>query len=157
MILDMKGNTFGGFTPVKLKLGEWISKSHDSLKIFLFTPKNPHNLPARRFELKAKEKRCAIICDSRYGPWFNGAILVKDNCDSHSDNVGHIGAYYTNDAGLEENTIFTGSRKVQVQEIKVFEITNQTTHFQADQSLLRLEITKVRRSEKNQESKRASQ
>jgi hypothetical protein len=59
VILDTKGNIFGGFTPV-----EWESrpssywKADDSLKSFLFTLKNPHNIPAMRFALKP-EKRAA--------------------------------------------------------------------------------------------------
>jgi hypothetical protein len=60
VILDTKGNIFGGFTPV-----EWESRTprrswddsncwkwDDSLNSFLFTLKNPHNVPARRFALK---------------------------------------------------------------------------------------------------------
>jgi hypothetical protein len=53
--LDTNGNIFGGFTPVK-----WDSytghKADPSLKSFLFTLKNPHNFPARRFALKAEKK-----------------------------------------------------------------------------------------------------
>jgi hypothetical protein len=53
LILDTDGNVFGGFTPL-----EWDSESYlnykcdDSLKSFLFTLKNPHNMPARKFALK---------------------------------------------------------------------------------------------------------
>jgi hypothetical protein len=73
VILDTNGNIFGGFTPV-----EWESrkpksqydsrncqKSDPSLTSFLFTLKNPHNVPARRFALKAEEKDHAIICNSQ--------------------------------------------------------------------------------------------
>jgi hypothetical protein len=79
VILDTKGNIFGGFTPVK-----WESRVHDgkfgdenncfkadnSLKSFLFTLKNPHNIPARRFALKAEKKHEAICCYSFRGPFF---------------------------------------------------------------------------------------
>jgi hypothetical protein len=47
-ILDTEGNFFGGFAPVK-----W---ERNSLKSFLFTLKNLHNAPARRFALKAEKK-----------------------------------------------------------------------------------------------------
>jgi hypothetical protein len=63
VILDTKGNIFGGFTPV-----EWDSsydlKADDSQKSFVFTLKNPHNIPARRFALKAEKKHHAIMCNS---------------------------------------------------------------------------------------------
>jgi hypothetical protein len=67
VILDTKGNVFGGFTPV-----EWESKTRDkadpSLKSFLFTLMNPQNVPARRFALKAEKKKHAIYCFSNRGP-----------------------------------------------------------------------------------------
>jgi hypothetical protein len=129
VILDRKGNIFGGFTPVKWESGHGFSKTDNSLQSFLFTLKNPHNLPARRFELKATEKHRAIGCGFTYSPWFNGAIRVKDDCDSRADNSGHIGNFYINDAGLDDTglddeTLFTGSLRFQVQEIEVFEMTD---------------------------------
>jgi hypothetical protein len=48
VILDTKGNIFGGFTPMR-----WNSTSgcltDPGAKSFIFTLKNPHNFPARRF------------------------------------------------------------------------------------------------------------
>jgi hypothetical protein len=67
VILDTEGNIFGGFTPVK-----WDSRSgykaDGSLKSFLFTLKNPHNITTKRFALKAEEKPWAIVCNSACGP-----------------------------------------------------------------------------------------
>jgi hypothetical protein len=66
----MEGTIVGGFTPVEWEskqLGEpgrWYSKADDSLKSFVFMLKNPHNIPARRFALKAEMKHQAIGCDS---------------------------------------------------------------------------------------------
>jgi hypothetical protein len=106
VILDTKRNIFGGFTPV-----EWDSritfKADDSQKSFVFTLKNPHNIPARRFALKAEKKHQAIYCDFRYGPWF-GDIRVSDNCNANT--------------GLDGRIVFTGSEYFQVTEIEVFEI-----------------------------------
>jgi hypothetical protein len=125
VILDTKGNIFGGFTPL-----EWESrtmhhwKADDSLKSFLFTLKNPHNMPARRFALKAEEKHEAIWCDSNWGPWFY-ALGVYDNCNSNSHNrADDWENAYTNDTGLNGKTFLTGSGNFQVQEIEVFEITD---------------------------------
>jgi hypothetical protein len=65
VIFDTEGNIFGGFTPV-----EWDSRFHygrdDSLKSFVFTLKNPHNIPARKFVLNAKKSNQAIYCIRGY-------------------------------------------------------------------------------------------
>jgi hypothetical protein len=124
VILDTKGNIFGGFTPVKWESGSEHGKADDSRESFLFTLKNPHNLPARSFGMKSGEKNWAIGCDSAKGPWFDAAIVVYDNCNSRADNFSTIGNFYTNDTKRDGNTIFTGSRQFQVQEIEVFELTD---------------------------------
>jgi hypothetical protein len=60
------GGIFGGFTPVEWESGdEW--KVDYSQKSFLFTMKNPHNIPARRCGLKAERKGEAIDCNSEQG------------------------------------------------------------------------------------------
>jgi hypothetical protein len=46
---------FGGFTPVEWE-NDCTFKADASLKSFLFTLKNSHNVPARRFALKAEKK-----------------------------------------------------------------------------------------------------
>jgi hypothetical protein len=86
VILDTNGNIFGGFTPLA-----WESppqskyKADDSLKSFVFTLKNPHNITARRFGLKPAWKHCAIYCGSEWGPRFPGGILIQNNCDGRAD------------------------------------------------------------------------
>jgi hypothetical protein len=69
VILDTQGLFFGGFTPVEWESRPWNGKygnedncwkADDSLRSFLFTLKNPHNIPARRFALKVDEKDKAI-------------------------------------------------------------------------------------------------
>jgi hypothetical protein len=106
----MKGNIFGGFTPV-----EWESrfdppfkKGDPSLKSFIFTLKNPHNVSAQRFGLKAERKDDGIRCNlyqiyntrlawsfasefsilqfsSKCGTDF-GHICALDNCNSNTAN-----------------------------------------------------------------------
>jgi hypothetical protein len=53
VILDTKGNIFGGFTPIEWEARVWNGKygkndnrykADDSLKNFVFTLKNPHNI-----------------------------------------------------------------------------------------------------------------
>jgi hypothetical protein len=125
VILDTKGNIFGGFTPV-----EWDrnsgSKADDSLKSFLFTLKNPHNIPARRFALKAEKKQRAILCCSEMGPCFGDPcdMAVRDNCNADTWSDTSLGWCYTNDTGLSMFVVFTGSDNFQVKEIEVFGITD---------------------------------
>jgi hypothetical protein len=128
VILDTDGNIFGGFTPVewesrKLTGDETCDNADPTLKSFLFTLKNPHNVPARRFTLKARRKNKAIACDSGYGLHF-WDIAVSDNCNTNIENCTHVfGLSYTNDTGRDRNTFFTGSEGFLVKEIEVIEIT----------------------------------
>jgi hypothetical protein len=94
LIEDTEGNIFGGFTPVKWdSSNQW--KADPSLKSFVFTLKNPHRFPARKFALKAKEKDFAIICDSSEGPSFC-EIRVHDNCNADTCNCPYnFGRCYT--------------------------------------------------------------
>jgi hypothetical protein len=129
--LDTDGNVFGGFTPVKWESRVWNRmyedndnrwKADDSQESFVFTLKNPHNIPARRFALMARMKHLAICCGSEWGPWFCG-IRVSDECNANTDSATSLGRTYTNDTGLDEWVVFTGSQYFQVREIEVFEIT----------------------------------
>jgi hypothetical protein len=145
VLLDTNGNIFGGFTPVEWESRVWnwkygeesnCRKADGSQKSFLFTLKNPHNIPARRFALKAERKKWAIACDSGWGPCFGpmrsplrvifggGGIAVSDNCNAHTHSGTSLGTCYTNDTGLNGEVVFTGSRNFQVREIEVFEITD---------------------------------
>jgi hypothetical protein len=133
VILDTEGYIFGGFTPV-----EWESrmpnrelmednsclKADDSQKSFLFTLKNPYNLPARRFPLKAEWKHEAIRCDASFCPWFFGGIAVRNDCNTRSDSWTNFGTNYINDTGLNGSSFLTNSQSFQVKEIEVFEITD---------------------------------
>jgi hypothetical protein len=122
VILDTKRNIFGGFTPVK-----WESKDgwnpDNSLKSFLFTLKNPHSIPARRFALNPEKKDWAIMCYSNHGPSFGYDVGVSDNCSANTNNWIYLGNNYINDTGREARLVFTGSEHFQVKEIEVFEIT----------------------------------
>jgi hypothetical protein len=123
LIEDTDGNIFGGFTPVEWESREgrcW--KADPNLKSFLFTLKNPHNVPARRFALKAAMK--AINCDPGWGLCFGDDIGVSDNSNANTLSATSLGYSYTNDTGLDEDTVFTGAFNFQVKEIEVFEIND---------------------------------
>jgi hypothetical protein len=117
VILDTKGNIFGGFTPVEWESGIYGKyKADPSLKSFLFTLKNPYNFPARRFALKAEKKDKAIACDSSTGPHFCD-LVVSDQCKRYNSSTFNFGNVYADKTGLD------GKRCFQVKEIEVFEIT----------------------------------
>jgi hypothetical protein len=126
LIADTDGNVFGGFTPV-----EWESvrkyKGDDSLRSFLFTLRNPHGVPPRKFALRAEEKQCAIYCDSAWGPAFGNCIWVSNNCNANRESFTCIGTnwskrVYANDTAFE--SFLTGVDKFTVKEIEVFEIAD---------------------------------
>jgi hypothetical protein len=127
LIEDTEGNIFGGFTPVEWESSEprGKDKADPSLKSFIFTLKNPQNVPARRFALKAEEKDEAIYCSSKWGPWFSCDIVVSDDCNANTNScTSDFGYSYTNDTGLDGEEFFTGSKYFQVKEVEVFEITD---------------------------------
>jgi hypothetical protein len=73
VILNRKGNVFGGFTPLEWESREGNQeagkqdnciKADGSLRSFVFTLKNPHNLRARRFALRPGQKSQVIYCHS---------------------------------------------------------------------------------------------
>jgi hypothetical protein len=96
VILNTNGNICGGFTPVKWEPRKWNGKSgkednchkaDPSLKSFLFTLTNPHNVPARRFALKGEEKDRAIKCYFGGGPDcdFGHGGSSENRFDAHSN------------------------------------------------------------------------
>jgi hypothetical protein len=127
VILDTDGNIFGGFTPVKWESrmvtgdGTNCYKADQSLKSFLFTLKNPHNVPVRRFTLMPQKKDKAMFCDSGLGPCFSD-IDVSDDCNAYTVSWTEFGRSYTNATGVDGEMFFTGSKYFQVKEIEVFEI-----------------------------------
>jgi hypothetical protein len=115
LILDTDGNIFGGFTPVEWESSpQYKFKGDDSEKSFLFTLKNPHNVAARRFRLKAEMKHWALCFGPERGPQFYG-LWVYDHCNANTrSNTDEFGRTYTNDTGLDGNTFFAGSVHFQV-------------------------------------------
>jgi hypothetical protein len=90
VILDTKGNIFGGFTPVEWESRYW-RKADPTQKSFVFTLTNPHNILARRFASKEEKKQEAIWCDSKCGPRFYD-IDVSDDCDANANSSTSLGS-----------------------------------------------------------------
>jgi hypothetical protein len=106
VILDTDSNILGRFTQVEWESRiEWLwSKADPSLMRFLFTLKNPHNVPARRFALKTKMKDEPIFRDSNSRPHC-GDIGVSDNCNTNTNtDTCDFGTRYINHKGLDRWT-----------------------------------------------------
>jgi hypothetical protein len=138
LISDTDGNIFGGFTPVKWESREWNGKygeendcykGDDSLRSFLFTLRNPHDVPPRKFALKAEKKQYAIFCNSAYCASFGYDIRVENNCNINNSYI-RIGTQwsdctYANDTAFEY--FLTGAKNFTVKEIEVFQIADEIT------------------------------
>jgi hypothetical protein len=107
--------------------GGW--KGDDSLRSFLFTLRNPHGVPPRKFALKAEKKQDAIYGNSAYSAVFGGwDILVCSHCNAHRDSYTRISnrwsdRTYANDTAFED--FLTGAEYFTVKEIEVFEIADE--------------------------------
>jgi hypothetical protein len=134
LISDTDGNVFGGFTPVEWESG-LACKGDDSLRSFLFTLRNPHGVPPRKFALRAERKHNAISLYFGYCAAFGDTVLaecdiaVSNNCNANRDSYTHFGTrwferVYANNSTFQD--LFTGGEHFRVKEIEVFEITDYT-------------------------------
>jgi hypothetical protein len=125
LVLSTTGCIFGGYTPLAWSF-EGGSVSDPSLDSFLFTIKNPHNLPPRIFKLK--QAKNAIYGQTGYGPKFGDAapwsadLYVCSQCQTSGNSYSNLGKAYVNDSGISGNHVLTGSQDFLVQEIEVFEV-----------------------------------
>jgi hypothetical protein len=84
VVSDTDGNIFGGFTPLEWELRKFGKhKTDNSLQSFVFTFKNPNNVPPRKFPLKPENKDKAIWCDTLCCPCFNGGISILTPIQPH--------------------------------------------------------------------------
>jgi hypothetical protein len=87
-------------------------------KSFLFTLRNPHKYPSRRFRLNATDAHRAIICNDGCGPFFQASNTTPRSYTRK------VGMTYENETGLgggtKENTFFTGAPHFTVAEVEDF-------------------------------------
>jgi hypothetical protein len=121
LILSKNDCIFGGFTPIA-----WSSRGtavpDPSLKSFIFTLKNPHDLSARIF--KQKQAEYAIFDYGVYGPTFGHTadLFVCEQCRRATNSYSHVGNDYVNDTGISAGKVLTGSDTFTVEEIEVFKV-----------------------------------
>jgi hypothetical protein len=125
IIEDTQGNIMGGFTPLTWESSPTLKRKADpSMRSFIFTLKNPHNVPARKFALRPEAKEHAIECETASGPRF-WDIDIANNCNTKSASwtwFGKSNSTYINDSRMEGETFLTGAKHFRVKEIEVFEI-----------------------------------
>jgi hypothetical protein len=129
LVQTKRGWIFGGYAHC-----EWPDKGWSgdpSLKSFLFTLRNPHNIPDRRFALRSEyqENVLHVHADSRVMLWMgaSGGIGIWNYCNtnSQSHNSGFTDSgSFANDSGCDGKTLFTGSETYLVQELEIFECFN---------------------------------
>jgi hypothetical protein len=124
LILSTNDCIFGGYTPLA-----WSSRdesvSDPSLKSFVFTIKNPHNLPPTI--LKQQQEGNAIHQYGQRGPVFGQGhtLSVCDQCHTSDGSYSNFGSTYANDAGIAKDQVLAGTRNFTVEEIEVFEVVHR--------------------------------
>jgi hypothetical protein len=121
LILSTNNCIFGGYTPLA-----WSSRASavpdPSLTSFLFTIRNPHNLPAQIFRLRIADQ--AIYDYDYYGPVFGGGneIYIYDKCSTSTSSSANLGTTYANNTGIDGNQVLAGAQGFTVKEIEVFDL-----------------------------------
>jgi hypothetical protein len=128
LILSTNDYIFGGYTPLPWRSRDnWVGDP--SLMSFIFTIKNPHNLPAQIF--KQQRESNAIYDDSSYGPVFGGYsgyscdLQLSDECGSSNKSSSNIGTTFANNTGRPGTEVLTGEEHFTVEELEVFEVINR--------------------------------
>jgi hypothetical protein len=125
VILSDNDSIFGGYSTLPwTSQGSWVLDSGP--KCFLFTIKNPHDLPPRIFARKQGD--WAILDKGGIGPTFGGGhdLHVCDQCHTAKGSYTYPGRSYNNDTGLAREVVFTGAQSFLVKQIEVFEVIGAT-------------------------------
>jgi hypothetical protein len=124
VVFTTNGCIFGGYTPLT-----WSSQgaypSDPTLGSFIFTIKNPHNLPAQLF--RQKQGAQAIGDHGSYGPTFGYGcdFHVCDKCQNSNNSYSNLGITYANETGIEGKQVLTGAYNFTAKEIEVFEVVSR--------------------------------
>jgi hypothetical protein len=118
------GYVFGGYTPLPWATdGGNIADS--SVQSFLFSLKNPYNVPPKKFPLKADQRSFAIYCNRGCGPSFGGGFdfVIFSDSATQSKNATNFGYSYENDTGHDGKMFLAGGPTFRVNELEVFLVT----------------------------------
>ena len=126
---------FGGYTSISWNSTKWNGKCGSDNNArrkgngleFIFTLKNPHNIPPSKFNIQKCWLDHSICCDINLGPIFGcNDIRIENNCNIKSNSFGYYdfkpGEYCFDDTTGKKRMLFTGSSTYKVEEIEVFKI-----------------------------------
>jgi hypothetical protein len=123
------GWIFGGYAHCKWPANHVEWAGDPSQKSFLFTLKNPHNIPARRFGMASTRQAYVLQMYTSGSPivWMgsSGAIALMTGCSasavSHNRGFAGTDSTFVNDSGHDGKTLFTGSETYTVKAVEIFE------------------------------------
>ena len=126
---------FGGYTEIDWDNTLWngiVGEKNNSRRDgkgneFVFTLKNPHNIPPCKFNMKKEWLNHSICCDGRRGPIFGcNDIRIEDECNIKNNKFTYFdfqpGEYCFDDTTGKKRLLFTGEKSFTVKEIEVYNI-----------------------------------
>ena len=126
---------FGGYTEINWddtiwngRVGEENNARRDGKgNEFVFTLKNPHNIPPAKFNMKKEWLNHSICCDGKIGPIFGcNDIRIENECNIRNNKFTyydfHPGEYCFEDTTGKKRLLFTGTKTFIVKEIEVYNI-----------------------------------
>jgi hypothetical protein len=124
LVRDTEGNLFGGYAVPAWKSRFFTKRKPDSSSQgFLFTVKNPHNLPPQKFKLIKGQESSAIKVSSKNCSCFGeDDLFISSDCNRRRSHCRGFGTAYENTTGIEGRLVFAGSDTFIVSEIEVFEV-----------------------------------
>lgn len=160
-LCDKKGETlviikstdnyiFGGYTSISWDSTKWngkIGKENNARRDgkgleFVFTLKNPYDIPPNKFNMKKNWLDHSICCDVNLGPIFGcNDIRIENDCDINSNSFKYYdftpGEYCFDDTTGKKRMLFTGNSSYKVEEIEVFKIIDENNELSPVQQLIR--------------------
>jgi hypothetical protein len=114
------GFVFGGYAAASWNSScSWIQSPGNAS--FLFTLKNPHNIPPTRYNCKNPQRELYGV--SNLGPIFGRGhdLLIYHNACINLNSYCHLGTTYNDTTGRGDKT-FTGNQNFKVGEYEVFAV-----------------------------------
>jgi hypothetical protein len=112
-MLDTDENIFGGFSLTDWRKQRSYCHPNNSREHVLFTLKNLHNFPPRKFPFDAIDNYEAIISASEYGSYFGCDLGVGNDCNGNTTNFTYIfGSDSNNDILVGLGKRFSQVRRV---------------------------------------------
>ena len=136
VIIESSDNyIFGGYSSIDWQSTTWngkCGKDNNARRAgkgyeFVFTLKNPHDIPPLKFNIKKNWLDHSICCDINLGPIFGcNDIRIQNNCDQENNYFTYYdftpGEFCFDDTTGKKRLLFTGNSTYKVKEIEVFKI-----------------------------------